>query len=111
MIPGEYNRLYTWMQQTITQDSDTNAPVEAFTANGDVWGTMQPLRANEFLAYSMKAIANYVTIRIRTRPAIKQADQLREKDRNELFLIDGILDDKKGNQLIITAHRFGERNV
>lgn len=109
-IPGDYDRLFIWLQESTTTETTIGAVKETWASNGQLWGQFMPLRANEMLMYAVKESLVDAKIRIRNRPALKFTDRLQDKETNDIYFIDGIVNDKPGNQLIVTCHRLNEPN-
>lgn len=106
---GEYNRKFIWLSGTFSPGANTNSQIPYYTSVGELWGSLEPVGANERLAFGMKGSFVDARIRIRNTPALKFNDRLKDKATDDIYLIDGVMEDNANNQLIVTAHRFNDR--
>ena len=108
MLAGNYSRLFYWLQCTTSLESTVNAPQTDFVASStNLWGSIQGIGATELLAYAVKQSQASVKIKIHNRPALQPTDRLQDKETSVIYFIDGIIDDKVNNMLIVLAHSRG----
>lgn len=98
-----------WLKGVLNVETTIGSQDWTYVTNGQLWGTLEPLRANEILAYAAKQSEVDCKIRIRGyQVTLKFTDRLQDKETGDTYFIDGLFTDKKNNQLVVMAHRLGE---
>lgn len=108
MQTGKYDRSFTWLQRTLTQDTNTGQDKQSFASNGTLWGNLTELSANKKLAFGMLNSQADMMLKLRQFPLLNTEDRLRDKRFNLLFIIDGINHNFGANETIVYCHKISE---
>ncbi len=77
---------------TLTQDAETGAPIETWSASATVWAAIEPLSVRDFLSADSRQ--SQVTARITLRPVTGLNETWRVVHGSKVYQIVGILPDQ-----------------
>jgi hypothetical protein len=110
--PKTYNRIFVRLVQSITQELSFGAQKESWLPVGQLYGYFQPMRATEELAYAMRLVSTDTKVRIQGYLSkLQLVDRLQDKETGDTYYIDGILQDKMQNELVVMCHRQQEQGT
>lgn len=102
---GKCRYKFQWYPRVLTTDASTGEEVESFPSSSEeYWGNLSEVRPWEKIASGKTEVE--VAIDLLGNPAIREWDRLKDKETNDIFLIDGITEDRPSKTLHIIAHRY-----